>query len=507
MAVSDKGGRLVFFLNEDSQNLDVALEIEAAFSIDNSFPAARNLTEKLLEILPRLQASERRTQWINALTDIQFSAEAEYKDSWTLLAETKSRGNPLGGHYEYALAAYILQTTSFPDLDKIDFGIKCLFISVLLQKPIRHGLGEVAKAFRREICVSVENYHLVKLLPEIINQSPADYFKELEQAASELESYNSSDWIKRIKKLITRNNKSEIQERELINTIGFQAGKKETSGSNEQDGSRHKLVSRLLNTKGRQTAEPPVVIDFVTIEDGADDSAVELETELKLTNFWLRRHHKLVPADYGRLNRVERKRLVEFLRHNIKSDNKKDRNAAGLMSLLFVTGERLETLIKLEIGAEGVFGQNGIYRRAVRIVDDAWEATEEQRDKLDECNSELVLELPSFLAGYINELISAMRNITTLGEALGMSYEQAKELVQTALIKVRENGLYDRITLDRLSTALAIETTLMFDDPVITFQLSSKQNHAAPMLNYYVSHKIDTLEKCYKQLVYEMMNV
>lgn len=75
MVVSDKGGRLVFFLNEDSQNLDTALEIEAAFSIDKSFPAARNLTEKLLEILPRLQASERRTQWIDALTDIQFSAE------------------------------------------------------------------------------------------------------------------------------------------------------------------------------------------------------------------------------------------------------------------------------------------------------------------------------------------------------------------------------------------------------------------------------------------------
>lgn len=507
MVVSDKGGRLVFFLNEDSQNLDTALEIEAAFSIDKSFPAARNLTEKLLEILPRLQASERRTQWIDALTDIQFSAEKKYKESWTFLAETTSSGNPLGGNFEYALAAYILQTPSFSDLDKIDFGIKCLFLSVLLQKPIRGGLGEAAKIFRREICVSVENYHLVKLLPEFLNKNVAHYFKELEQAVSELESYNSSEWIRRIKKLITRNNKSQIQERELITPIDLKVDKKEESESNEQSRSRHKLVSRLLNTKGRQTAEPPVVIDLVTIEDGADDSGVELETELKLTNFWLRRHHKLVPTDYGRLNRVERKRLVEFLRHNIKSDNKKDRNAAGLMTLLFVTGERLETLIKLEIGAEGVFGQNGIYRRAVRTADDAWEATEEQLDKLDECKSGLVLELPGFLAGYINELISTIRNKTTLGEALGMNSEQSKNLVKEALVKVRENGLYERITLDRLSTALAIEATLMFDDPVITFQLSSKQNHAAPMLSYYVSHKIDTLEKCYEQLVHEMVMV
>lgn len=507
MAVSDTGGRLVFFLNEDSQNLDTALEIEAAFSIDKSFPAARNLTEKLLEILPRLQASERRTKWINALTEIQFSAEAEYKDSWTLLAETTSKGNPLGGHYEYGLAAYILQTPSFSDLDKIDFGIKCLFLSVLLQKPIRSGLGEAAKIFRREICVSVENYHLVKLLPEFLNKNVAHYFKELEQAVSELESYNNSEWIKRIKKLITRNNKSEIQERELITTIDLQAGKKEESEGNEQSRSRHKLVSRLLNTRGRQTAEPPVVIDLVTIDDEADDSDVELETELKLTNFWLRRHHKLVQTDFGRLNRVERKKLVEFLRHNIKSDNKKDRNAAALMTLLFVTGERLETLIKLKIGVEGAFGQNGIYRRAVRTAEDAWKATEEQLDKLDESNSELVLELPKFISDYINELISQISNTETLGEALGMSYGQAKDIVKEALVKVRENGLYERITLDRLSTALAIETTLMFDDPVITFQLSSKQNHAAPMLNYYVSHKIDTLEKCYKQLIQEMVSI
>ena len=88
-----------------------------------------------------------------------------------------------------------------------------------------------------------------------------------------------------------------------------------------------------------------------------------------------------------------------------------------------------------------------------------------------------------------------------------MNSEQSKNLVKEALVKVRENGLYERITLDRLSTALAIEATLMFDDPVITFQLSSKQNHAAPMLSYYVSHKIDTLEKYYKQLVHEMVSI
>jgi hypothetical protein len=177
------------------------------------------------------------------------------------------------------------------------------------------------------------------------------------------------------------------------------------------------------------------------------------------------------------------------------------------MSLLYITGEELDTLIELHVGKEGVFSENGVYRRLVRIPSDAWQANKEQMTDLDDVASEMVLELPGFISDYMNELISVTQTKKTLGAALGFTSAQAIEIVQSELVKVRACVLYGRITLKRLSAALSLESTLMYDDPTITFQLSSKQNHAAPMLNYYVAHKIDTLEKCYKKITHEMVSV
>jgi hypothetical protein len=510
MTDSNNHGRLSFFLSKESLYSDVIAEIESAFSIDEAFPASRNLTEKLLDILDLLEDSPRKTRWLEALKAVKNAAENGKEGGWPVLAVTSSSGNPLGGNFNYALAAFILQTPAYPDLEKIVFGIKCLFISVLIQKPIHHGLGEISKIFRRELRGSPNSYKFLHLLPEFSHDVPSVYFTELQDVIETLDKYendkNIDELLKRIKNLLLRNFKDFSPEIKKIaplqshSTIVI-----DESSDKPQENNNLLLISRILKTKNRQIAEPPDCVDLVTIEDREDDSIIEIDTKIKESNFWLRRHHKLVPSDWGRLNEAERQKLIQFVSKNIKSQNTSERNSAGLIGLIYLTGCKLENLLHCSVGKDQVFSIGGIYRREIRLPADAWTSSEEQNEYFEDSAKELVLQLPDFISEFVSNLCTD--DISSIGDVLALDLEAAIALVKNALVIMREGRLYDRITLDRLHTALAIEVSLMFQDPVVTFQLASSSNQAAPMLGYYVAHKVEKLVQCYSKITEQMVSI
>ena len=83
----------------------------------------------------------------------------------------------------------------------------------------------------------------------------------------------------------------------------------------------------------------------------------------------------------------------------------------------------------------------------------------------------------------------------------------AEKQVEMALHEIREGGLYKRVRMSRLLSALSLETTLIFQNPVITYQLAATMNQGAPSLSYYAALDADELSVCYEKVTSEMMKL
>ena len=114
---------------------------------------------------------------------------------------------------------------------------------------------------------------------------------------------------------------------------------------------------------------------------------------------------------------------------------------------------------------------------------------------------ELNLELPNIVTQWLQRLSQ-----NSFWEILSDSKEEAKKVIDDTLVDLRKDGQYRRIILSRLTTALALETTLKFRDPVITHYLAGRDNQTAPMLTYYVAHTVSEVEQAYQYVVQGMLS-
>lgn len=92
-------------------------------------------------------------------------------------------------------------------------------------------------------------------------------------------------------------------------------------------------------------------------------------------------------------------------------------------------------------------------------------------------------------------------------DCLGVEKNEARDCLDDVLVRLRHGGLFQRIRLERITAALAIELTLTFRDPSITFLLSSSSSHVAPMLSYYVVHPLTQVEDRYRQVADRMLSL
>lgn len=97
--------------------------------------------------------------------------------------------------------------------------------------------------------------------------------------------------------------------------------------------------------------------------------------------------------------------------------------------------------------------------------------------------------------------------IDTISQRLSTDYESAKIQIYSELDILRKKSRFQRIRPERIPAALAIETTLMFRDPAITFLLASTANQSAPKLNYYVTHSAENLAVLYTQVTNKMVSL
>lgn len=511
MKDSNFHGKLSSSLPSSSAYHEVVEEIETAFSIDLSFPARRNLVEELYEIVVKLEASIKKDKWLNALKEIRLHVESGLPE-WEFSQRRAGTRNLLSGKLQqYKIAAFLFHDPASPEVAEVFFGLKCLLVSIVIQNPNNHRLALTAELFRGSDDPSV--FMVLRKLPSISSKSFSEYYVELNDA---LEALQKNELKENERLILTRIANLVSKYREYYRpTIDFPLPGDENP-TPALEGDTPELVDglpiinkirrfrkRFMKGKERPRGSAPVPVDFIDIEGSDDETELDVEIHLNETKYWLRRLSNVVPTDTRRFLPLERKHLINWLEFKLASPKRNDKLSAGLVGLIYFTGQPLKELMKYGVGESQTLSQGGLYIRKILRPDDSWIADDEHREFFEEIAEEQELHLPKLIEPWVSSLCTNQGS--TLADSLKVNLEQAGELVKKALMDIRGNGLYDRITYDRLHLALKIETTLQYQDSVITYLLASTPSEGAPVPSYYVAYNTDKLASCYQSVTASMV--
>ena len=478
-------------------------EIERRLKIDGAFPATVNIIEFLLTHLESLSKFTNKSNWLTALNAAKISLKQQRK--WH---RTSSQRNPLHGNIQqYAITAFLLQEPS--RYKKQINGIHSLFLFTLInQPPDTVGLDHYANELRVAIGRFSENEVLTEL-PELRSDFGA-YFDELKAKVHQLYDANPSSEqriISSLYKLIEKNGVApRLAPIQQPPDISVKKPLLSGLGSNQIE-----ILS--IDVGNPESAEPPSLISILVDDDvSSDDDDItlsgadsEFKTDLKAmkSDYWIRRHSRLVAHDSACLTPLEKNRVTDFISQGLKNaSNEKVRNRAGIVCMLYITGLTLDELLNINLNNDEVITKGGQFKKLLQRPDNAFKPNSQQAKSLRSISMQLNLELPKIVTQWLQGLSQ-----NSFWEILSDSKEEAKKAIDATLMDLRRDGQYRRIILSRLTAALALETTLKFRDPVITHYLAGRENQAAPMLTYYVAHTVSEVEQAYQNVVQGMLSL
>jgi hypothetical protein len=490
-------------LLRDNRDLVAGMsEIERRLKIDGAFPATVNIIEFLLIHLESLSEFTNKPNWLTALNAAKISLKQQRK--WH---RTSSQRNPLHGNIQqYAITAFLLQEPS--RYKKQINGIHSLFLFTLInQPPDTVGLDHYANELRVAIGRFSENEVLTEL-PELRADFGA-YFDELKAKVHQLYDSNTSSEqriISSLYKLIEKNgNAPRLAPIQQPPDISVKKPLLSGFGSNQIE-----ILS--IDVGNPESAEPPSLISVLVDDDvssGDDDITLsaadsEFKTDLKAmtSDYWIRRHSRLVPHDSSCFTPLEKKRVTAYINKGLKNaSDEKVRNRAGIVCMLYTTGLTLDDLLNINLNNDEVITRDGQFKKLIQRPENAFKPNSQQANCLMSVSTQFNFELPEILTEWLQEITQDY-----LWEVLSDTKEGAKEVIDATLVGLRRDGQYRRIILSRLTAALALETTLKFRDPVITHYLAGRDNQAAPMLTYYVAHPVSEVEQAYQNVVQGMLS-
>ncbi len=500
----------------------VLKEIEVAFGLDAAFPARRNLVEKLIELLAALEPNQKQESWMAALEEARRAGENQKERfGWFLNAATKRGGNPLGGSFaSYPLPAFVLQPKPHSLSTAQYLGLNTLLLTALLVRP--NGKFEsIADACRRAVSPKGLGSGAHALINKLPNSSGSSFLSGIETFLSDFaaagENEHHAQLIKAISSLweICKTGASKEAEQAQTEPLS-EAGqnrwfRRQTTGTIEegkQVGSHVTHVVESDKTDSSAGDEPATVELFVVEPEAVDEqipppSETEVEVAATETRYWISRHQRLTANDPGRFTSIERRWLASSLSEWMISKDRRTRIGAGIVALMYVTGLGWETIFEAALGSDGQFGAEGCLRRDIRLPVAAYEPPSDIAALFEPRGEKLNLVLPHVVATWMQAHFQSSDG--RFLDCLGVGESEARECLDDVLVRLRHGGRFPRIRMERITTALAIELTLTFRDPSITFLLSSASSHVAPMLSYYVVHQLTQVEDRYHQVAERML--
>lgn len=531
------GSKLCSLLQADSKHKKTVLEIEAALAIDDDFPAVENIIYHLLRLLSHDKLSRKQQQWHDALVELYTAGGFKHKKTplltchdelsdytkWFISYGVDLCRSPLEGK----INIYPIATFFSAENETIAYGFAPLLLNALLETLPQHQLNTTAVLLYKWLCYDdqLEDPAEAALLEKLPNYCdchfcPDEFLRALKSFSDSLPEESNSEVIRIIRYLLKFS--SSPKPHDLVTLIPQEKtptaflGYRKTA-PDEKPGTGE-LVVHKLNISRSIDNESPELIDlfsasqdeYISVNSAGNTDDAKLATEEEIdqqsqeSRYWLIRHEKIVPTDYGRFTMPERTKIIRFINDKIVSADRSMQIAAGLIGTMYITGLTLENLLNSSFGEDQTFKEAGGYRREIRMPREGFVPNEIQIEYIAPFTTELNLQLPEPIAPWVDNLYTPQR---TLGQSLELELEDAKQHVYAALKILREKGRYQRIRAERIPAALAIETTLMFRDPIVTFLLASKSTQGAPKLSYYVTQSAEKLAQYYNQVTKEMVSL
>lgn len=529
------GSKLCSLLQADSKHKKTVLEIEAALAIDDDFPAVENIIYHLLRLLSHDKLSRKQQQWHDALVELYTAGGFKHNKTplltyhddlsdytkWLISYGVDLWRSPLEGK----INIYPIATFFSAENETIAYGFAPLLLNALLETLPQHQLNTTAVLLHKWLCYDdqLEDPAEAALLEKLPNYCdchfcPDEFLRALKDFSDSLPKESNSEVIRIIRYLLKFTHSPKPHD--LVTLIPKEKtptaflGYRKTV-PDEKPG-RGELAVHKLNISRSIDNESPELIDlfsasqdeYISVNSAGNTDDTKLATEEEIdqqsqeSRYWLIRHEKIVPTDYGRFTMPERTKIIQFINDKIVSTDHSLQTAAGLIGTMYLTGLTLEDLLNSSFGDDQTFKEAGGYRRNIRMPREGFVPDEIQMKYISAFTTELNLQLPEPIASWLGNLYMPQG---TIGKSLNLELEDAKQYVYTALKVLREKGCYQRIRAERIPAALTIETTLMFRDPLITFLLAAKSTQAAPKLSYYATHSASKLTQCYEQVTKKMV--
>lgn len=506
-------GALCRYLSEADSAGPVAREIELALGVNEKFKATPNVVLKLIDVLQAdglgdAPFPDKRAAWLQTLVKVRDAGEAQ---SWPVAAPTGRNGNPAGGQIgDYPLASYVIQGTDSV-IKRQAAGTFLIFLMALMESdPRTRSLDDVATTLRLAVIPRSGLVPFLNTLPEF--HSYQEYCVALQEALNTADSAglpsNAKKFVKTVLGLLSQT-KQNPRRRAPPAWNGYTPSIPSVDTLDEAPFAGGIGMLTLDRDGGDQGESPQRELLYVAPEAEPANSEemaqaiAEADADAIESRHWISRHQRLVPTATVRFTRAERRRVASFIRAGLASDDRSESTTCALLALMYLTGRDLDDVLDATIGHDGEIAPGSIYVRAIKPPTDGYKAPEHDASFLAPSAEKIELQLPeplgSWLARYTNG--PAMPLI----ERLCIIRDDAKDRVADALERLRDSGRFYRIRAERIPAALAIEVTLAYQDPVTTFFLTGKPNHAAPMLGYYVVLPVRRLIDAYAQVAMRML--
>jgi len=220
---------------------------------------------------------------------------------------------------------------------------------------------------------------------------------------------------------------------------------------------------------------------------------------------WEARYQRITSNRYTRLTPVERHRVVHVLAELLESQENSEVDGAATVVLMYLTGMLLGDLLAARVGDHGDFSADGTYRRFLQRPMNAYEPPAEFISLFEEYQDRIELQLPNIILPWMRERLGHRHE--TLLECMGGDEARVRKSVELIMERIRDSDRFQRIRVERISAALAIELAIKYQDPTVIFYLSGRPNYIAPVLSYYVVHSVDELASRYSKTIQELLEL
>ena len=506
------------YLPPGSPELKIVLAMEAVMGVDLSFPAARNLVEALTQILDDPSWTESsdaadRMDWLKALRAI---SKGGAKKNWMLSAPRNRKTNCLDGQFKiYPIPAVLIQSIE-PVIDKQAAGLLHLYCDALLRvgQSSPAEMVRIADTLRRAISPRSSKIPFVQSLP--LYEKYDKYYRTLCDVAKGLSTVSDSpslidlrQGILQLVRLVEENPGPPRGAKPRINT-GPISTSVAINPYSPFDGVPKTLSLRTRHLKNRNPTEAPDDLFEVgpvelTEEDLVDPDLPQDASEgaTRESRYWVNRFQRLVPSDTTRFTTFERAQWVRILLADLGADEETKAIGAGVLALMYVTGRVLESVLDFSVGTAGDLDIQGVYRRRIPRPHDAYVPAPEFSSLLEPEAAQIDLELPPPIAAWVTQYA---KEGCSLGDGLVYTRDDVRSAAKEIVDRARDRSRYQRIRMERLSAALAVEIAVAERDPVVTHILCGTAAQAPPILSYYAVHYIDRIKSAYRAAVRRLMD-